>query len=260
MGSDGGQVTNRDTGFISTFAHPQSPNVESLDTRYIRNFDRNTRNNQMAYTPATLREEAFGAVGGDYLDFTNPLFPEIKGLGGEDHATGIFWNYTSRPRESKMRGGTASGGRVIMPPELDMADLLTNFLPNDRGPLSEALQMTAPDHAWFGAGVPSTATGHMDSGFTWGCAKNRLLFNAWLGAKGQPVLTIDGLNGETNILNQGPQWVDAKGSLYVDQFGKPWGFIDTGGALNEFCVPELAAGALGAYGGIFGERSGFPHP
>jgi hypothetical protein len=82
--------------------------------------------------------------------------------------------YTQIPRgrseagkpTSKFIGGTASGGIVYHPPEVDLRDVDVGLAP-DNVTLSTTYILTAPG-AYFGCGVPELVNGSIKDGFSWG--------------------------------------------------------------------------------------------
>jgi hypothetical protein len=101
---------------------------------------------------------AFGAQGG-----TVGSGYGATDLGGENDP----WDYTARPGAGKYRGGTASGGWVIHPPETGPEDATNYGMVPPAVDLSTTLFMVAPG-AYFGCGVPELANGSILDGFSWG--------------------------------------------------------------------------------------------
>lgn len=97
------------------------------------------------------------------LDKYSPITARIESYGRQ---TGNQWNYTNRPISAKYLGGTAPGGFVILPPEVGMEDRTapTAFVPADRT-ISTSYFMAGPG-ARIGTGVPSVATGAIDTGWS----------------------------------------------------------------------------------------------
>lgn len=111
--------------------------------------------------------------------------------GGQTGTTGKFatpvntggslepWAYTERPGEGRTRrrytGGTARGGIIYTPPEVDLMDADIDFRPSDTA-VSEFYIMTAPG-AYWGAGSVRTSTARPKLGYRWGIdTSNDLLF------------------------------------------------------------------------------------
>lgn len=128
------------------------------------------------YTPITYRMEAYGAQGGACSGSV---------LGSNDGYTGKWipgetWNYTELPGQGRFQGGTASGGVVLMPPEVDMADIDEDLDPARLQKKSTTFMIAAPG-ARFGAGLPNLANGAMDDGYSWFVSNGKLVFNRHTG-------------------------------------------------------------------------------
>jgi len=109
--------------------------------------------------PATYRISAFaaqgGRVGGPYLDNDD---------GGTQVAPRGDFTYTQRPGSSRFRGGSASGGAVITPPEVDLTDIDDAFAPTGLT-LSETYWIFAPGVS-SGWGIPEMAAGKLRNGYS----------------------------------------------------------------------------------------------
>ena len=92
----------------------------------------------------------------------------------------MTWNYTELPGEGRFQGGTASGGVVLMPPEVDMADIDEDLDPDRLEKKSTTFFIAAPG-ARFGAGLPNLADGAMDAGYSWFVEDGKLVFNRHTG-------------------------------------------------------------------------------
>lgn len=101
-----------------------------------------------AVTPLTARLESFGAQGGSAGDY----------LG-----TTAGWVHTN-PRGVYAPGGTANGGLILLPPEVDMSDVDSDFAP-DGVNLSSVTLIAGPGTS-FGAGLPDLSTGGVRSGYS----------------------------------------------------------------------------------------------
>lgn len=81
--------------------------------------------------------------------------------------TGDPRRYNQKPGASKFKGGTASGGWVIHPPETGPEDIATSGMAPYGITKSTTYMVVAPG-AYFAAGVPSLANGTIDDGWVWG--------------------------------------------------------------------------------------------
>jgi len=106
-----------------------------------------------SYTPITGRIEAWGAQGDkNGSDIIGSSFP---------------WQYTNWPDKYRYRPGTASGGFLVLPPEVGMEDTDTSFIPTASGTsVSDTIFAVGPG-AQFGAGRPDLESGGMLEGYTW---------------------------------------------------------------------------------------------
>jgi hypothetical protein len=82
-------------------------------------------------------------------------------------ATGDPWNYTQKPTSSKFRGGTATGGRLLLPPEKDMAYQSRSLEAHRSVPTSSAYEGVGPG-AYYFAGLPDKASGRPKNCVSWG--------------------------------------------------------------------------------------------
>ena len=124
------------TAFASVLGRPQSMAEGALELRFSRIHDQVTRLDQTRATPSVIRMEAWGANGNG------------------------TWAYTQRPEQGRNYGGSASGGWLYMPPEVDMYDYRAGGTPPAAVSLSTSYVAHAPGSytAW---GYPDTATGDM---------------------------------------------------------------------------------------------------
>ncbi len=90
----------------------------------------------------------------------NPLVLRIEGFGQVDE-TGI-WSYQENPCNNRFRPGTAFGGIVFLPPEVDIADIATDFEP-DTVPRSQSSVVITPG-VRLSFGIPSLASGVVEDG------------------------------------------------------------------------------------------------
>jgi hypothetical protein len=165
--------TNLDVGMSSIVMRPQKIGVDTEDLR-------------QAWLPSVAETL--------HYDDTAPTVGVIQGFAAQGGASGITgggtegdnydesvaagegcldWTYTDLPCSDKWLGGTADGGNVILPPELDLADFATDRLgwSVTNGGLTRnfAWQSTAENHskvqvvygpnAWCSWGIPNVATG-----------------------------------------------------------------------------------------------------
>jgi hypothetical protein len=144
----------------------------------VRDFD--------ATAPVVGRLEAFGAQGGEK---GGPYF-----AGGSSSALpGSPFNYTQGPREARSRGGTAPGGLVLLPPELDLSSIDDDLAPG--GVTLSTTTLLAATGTRFGAGLPELAAGTVKDGYVWEAISGELRFSA---------LDADGdVDEQTNFRNLG---------------------------------------------------------
>lgn len=128
-------------------------------------------------SPVVGRLAAFAAqgghVGGPYLGDT----------GSGAMIGGSPWAYTQTPGVSRERGGTAPGLWMVIPPEVDGADVDDDFAPRDVT-LSKTYFAVGPG-AKFASGLPELASGGIRSGWSWGqpsAGSTNLTFYAHNGA------------------------------------------------------------------------------
>lgn len=113
---------------------------------------------QFAETPISGQMMAFAAQGGT----VNPGTGYAESVGG----SGDPWKYTKKPGKSRFYAGTASGGWVFLPPEVQAGDYENGYVP-DGITLSTTYVLVGPG-AYFGAGIPDTVKGGVQDGWTWG--------------------------------------------------------------------------------------------
>lgn len=97
------------------------------------------------------------------LDDRTPIVARLEAFGRQQ---GAEWTYTTDPCRSRFRGGTARGGFVLLPPEIDMADEGTSFAPAGIT-RSRSVLATLSGATYFAAGLPDTDTGDILSGYRW---------------------------------------------------------------------------------------------
>ena len=140
-------------------ARPQNIDSSSSD---LRNTAGNNLNSAVvdkidAETPITGAMCAYGAQGGDV---PSGYTTDHEGYEGDP------WHYTQRPANSKYRGGTASGGWFLFPPEIGPEDRESGYAPPGVT-LSNTFLGVAPG-ARFAAGTPESANGGVSTGFSFG--------------------------------------------------------------------------------------------
>lgn len=106
-----------------------------------------------AFTPLTGRVEAWGAQG--------------KRTGSSWLTSSFSWAYTHRPDRYRYEGGTASGGFLVLPPEVGMEDVDSDFLPPSSGINVSTTMLAVGPGALFAAGTPDLENGGMATGYTW---------------------------------------------------------------------------------------------
>lgn len=136
--------------------------------------------------PISCIGSAFAAQGGTIAASGSIAATNIGGEGDP-------FVYTQVPRgrneagkpTSKFIGGTADGGIVYHPPEVDLRDIASGLEP-DNVTLSTVYVITAPN-AYFGCGVPELVDGSIKDGFSWGVdsATGDLVFYSHTGSQGQ---------------------------------------------------------------------------
>jgi len=159
------------TATPGTLARPASSDRRKLATSNYPNINQRQAS-QFDATPVAGQMAAFGAqggvVGGGAPSYTSP----------QVGATGDPWAYTHKPGEGKYKEGTASGGWVLLPPEVNLVDTENGFMP-DGIDLSTTYFLVGPG-AWFGAGQPEFSDGGIQDGYSWGqdTATGDLIFRA----------------------------------------------------------------------------------
>lgn len=103
-------------------------------------------------------------------DSTAPMTIRIEAFGAR---SGTDWTYTIRPREGRYKGGTASGGIAIMPPEIDIVDIIRGDLKPAGIPTSHVHIVAIPDQVFWASGVPDPRTGELARGYRWGWSDER---------------------------------------------------------------------------------------
>lgn len=131
---------------------PQNLTRGVLDLRKATRIDDYSRYEHESFTPVVGRIEAFG-----------------YGQAAQE------WTYNEKPCKGRWRGGTAQGGFILLPPELSIDDYNTSFAPAGRT-LSTPYFVAGPS-TYFGAGIPNLTTGAVKTGYRWGVASGKLIFD-----------------------------------------------------------------------------------
>lgn len=166
-----------------------------------------------------------------YNDVTIPVTGRLEAFGKQ--IGGNDWGYTYRPRNARFAGGTAPGGWVMLPPELDMFDYGTDFARTDL--TKSTVSFIAMLDTYFAAGLPDRSTGAVKTGYRWGAnAAGDLIFSrvnssgtvttaATLEAGGRmalvagatyPGLNVGSIGGDPATLANGDMWYDSTGHVY----------------------------------------------
>lgn len=141
---------------------PQKVAKGEPDLRYDRRPPMKAKRAHDRTAPLTIRFEGYGAQGGR----DEPPYMSPGSTGSKVATSGGSWRYTQPPARSRFYGGTASGGTVFMPPEVDLHSIDADFAPN-KVPLSSTFLVGAPG-ARFAAARPELATGGVRKGWSWG--------------------------------------------------------------------------------------------
>lgn len=124
--------------------------------------------------PVTSMESSFGAQGGAVVSGGSASSTQTG-------AEGDPWVYTQRANQPRARfkGGTATGGKVLHPPETDLRDVDSYGMVPPGVTLSTSYYLVAPG-AYFGCGVPELVNGAIKDGFSWGVDSSTgdLVFNS----------------------------------------------------------------------------------
>lgn len=112
---------------------------------------------QLAIAPICGQFVAFGSEGG----------PRLGVYGNaQTGASRDSWNYTQKPKDSKYVSGTANGGWVILPPEVNPNDHSNGYAPN--GVTCSTVYCIAGPNVSWGVGIPEISDGSIQDGFSWG--------------------------------------------------------------------------------------------
>lgn len=91
---------------------------------------------------------------------STPLTARIESFGQQADTE---WAYTYRP--GKFKYPTADGGFVVMPPEVDLVDVDTSFVPD--GITKSSTYFATATGTYFASGLPDLATGTMKTAHRW---------------------------------------------------------------------------------------------
>lgn len=125
-------------GFSGALAFPQHFDRKDVDLRYSAMPSARSIEVARATTPAVARMMSWGKQSGD------------------------TWAYNQRPGYSRVPGGTASGGIMFGPPEIDEMDRGDSFAP--AGVTKSTTYVGVTPCAYFGWGVPQTTDGDLANG------------------------------------------------------------------------------------------------
>lgn len=136
------------TAFPEILAKPVLIRKGLNDIAALARPDRDQQDRYHDENPLTGRLVAYGAQGGT--------------AGGPHLEDSGEWARTQGRGSSRHIGGTASGGWVLLPPEVDMSDVDDDFAP--AGVTRSATYLTAAPGTSIGFGMPDLATGGLRSG------------------------------------------------------------------------------------------------
>lgn len=191
-------ATHQEIALPSLAARPQLVEVGAWDLRYTRVPRPDALSEHGRTAPIVARLEAFGAQGG---------------LNG--------WAHAQEPGASRATGGTAPGGWVVLPPELDMADSLSSFAPAGVTP-SQTYFVLGPG-VRGAAGTPDLSTGGIKSGYVWEESSGDLLFSQVNGSgtvapafslTSERAAVLKNLSGDPTTPTAGAALYSKSGQLY----------------------------------------------
>ncbi len=181
-------------------ARPQRYVAGEPDTRYSDGQTADAVANLERTSPITARLSAFGAQGGKV---GGPNV--VPTSGGTQQPTP--WDYTQEPGSSRYPSGSANGGLVLTPPEVDLSDADDNLAPS--GLALSTTYLVMGRGAALAFGMPELATGGVRNGWSANEAGAELYVYSHdsVGTKTQrlrlatTLLTLaDGLNIELDIV------------------------------------------------------------
>ena len=225
------------TAFPAVLFRPQAIGSSQVDLRgfmspsraQVRRFDQTA--------PVTLRMEGFSAQqggGGDTGEIPGP--------------------YTENPCTGRFPGGTASGGVILLPPEVDMADWIDNFTPPQRS-ISTSYFIAGPGVSLAAAARLDLANGRPALGYSWASdvAGNLLLRNH--GGQPDPNDTSPDDAFRMGIVSQNPAWrsqTDFWGTFdHAITSDRTWTFQDGDGTVAFLSdIPPVGVGGSGTIGTI----------
>jgi hypothetical protein len=139
---------------------PQLMSEGDVDLRFDHNPPKKAKSTALVDSPITVRMEGWGAQGGE------PGGPYLSN-GGE-------WAYTQKPDRSRYLGGTAAGGILITPSEVDMQNVDDDFAPG--GLTTSEVYFAAGPGASVGWGTPELAGGGLKDGISTSLESDDLVF------------------------------------------------------------------------------------
>lgn len=119
-------------GFPGALVFPQHVGAGAADLRYAGSPRAEDQARAMAQTPAVVR---FGSWG---------------------YQSGNEWTYTTKPGYSRVPGGTASGGMLVLSPEVDEADYGDSYAPTGVTSSTTYFGWGKGTYAAWGVGDPTT--------------------------------------------------------------------------------------------------------
>ena len=143
--------------FTTVLSRPTDLRASQPDIRSSGDISGDRLKTIMRGLPVVLREEAWGA-------FNGTRFTATQQFGA-----------------SRYDSPTGNGGRLLLPPELDMKDVEAGSSPFTP---STSYYMAYPG-VWFAAGVPVLTTGSIKTGYRWGVERKRELIARESNQRGQ---------------------------------------------------------------------------
>jgi len=161
-----------------------------------------------------------------------PVVLRMEAFSNRQNQKNFVGAHTQEPSISRFRGGTAIGGILILPPEVDLADSGSNYAP--AGITRSSTYFMIGPGAFFAAGRPDFATGHgtSESGWRWGSvagsvAGQDLRFSAFYSGAADgiadPTMDLEWNTGNMKLFyslritkGQSVFWVDANDQIRFD--------------------------------------------
>lgn len=169
----GGAMT-RELMLPSLTFRPQDMSRGATDFRYSTRPRIDERQVLDETVPTTLRLESWGA---QYGSASAPTITDGHG-----------WRYTKRPGQSRSPGGSASGGLILLPSEVDMSHIGYDFAPP--GVTTSSVFFIAGPGAGIGVGLPDLSSGGVRSGVAMSRNGSDLRFTRY-GSDGSAGNTVD---------------------------------------------------------------------